>query len=253
MHHVLSVYEMGGLLEKAQQIRHVVRPIVEHIVGLLPPDKVDHSLGPIDLGVDRAGRHHVRDEPLQVGLLEVQQLRKARRRDALVVLRHDANVVLHDPGVQILPEGFRGLGGSLEHVQLGKVRLVELEQPRPPDELDGDKVFDKGLVPGKLGELLVRVDAVDEIRLLIVVGRQHAIDDHERQVVSPPGLVLRHDGRVVDRPVRTCDVQVFLDLIKLIKSLMALVQTMTIQLEWSKEWITHTHTHNTQQWADEGI
>lgn len=52
MDHLLLGNEMRGLVDQRHERVEFVRPVVEQVVGVLGPLKVDDASEPVDLGID---------------------------------------------------------------------------------------------------------------------------------------------------------------------------------------------------------
>ena len=170
-------------LEQAEQALHVEAPLVEDVVGVAGLREADDAGWPVDLGKHRLGRHQLADVLLRLVLGQVEQLGEAAHLDARVVLGDDADVVLDDALAQVLPP-LKGLVFVVilclvvEDVGAGQVGPEHAGDLGPPHELvDCEELQELGIV-GHRRVARVLVDPVEEIVLLVVVGREDdEIDD----------------------------------------------------------------------------
>lgn len=94
---------MARLLNELEQRAEVVCVVVEHLRDRLRLVEGDDAGRPVHLGVQLLGRHHLAQQHLGLGLVELEQLGQPSAANAAVVAGDDANVVLHDSLVQIVP------------------------------------------------------------------------------------------------------------------------------------------------------
>ncbi len=183
-HHLLLGDEVVDALEQAEQALHVEAPLVEDVVGVARLGEADDARGAVDLGEDRLGRHQLADVLLGFVLGQVEQLRQAAHLDARVVLGDDAHVVLDDALAQVLPP-LEGLvlvvvvvGLVVEDVGARQVGPEHARHLGPAHELvNGEELEQLGVV-GHHRVARVLVDPVQEVVLLVVVGREDdEVDD----------------------------------------------------------------------------
>uniref|UniRef100_A0A6B0V2D8 Uncharacterized protein n=1 Tax=Ixodes ricinus TaxID=34613 RepID=A0A6B0V2D8_IXORI len=173
--HLLLGDEVAGLAQQGHEAVEVARPVVQHLVGLLVAAEADHPVQPVHLGPHPLGHHQLRKQLLRALLREVQKLRHALQSDAGVVLGHHPDVMLYDAALEVLPVALAqlvplGEDGALGSAQLG---LVGLAEAAPVDELRGEEELEQLLVLRQLVQPLVRLGAVQQVVLLVVMWGQH--------------------------------------------------------------------------------
>mmetsp|Transcript_40781 Transcript_40781/g.134988 ORF Transcript_40781/g.134988 Transcript_40781/m.134988 type:complete len:228 (+) Transcript_40781:22-705(+) len=167
VHHVLLVDEVAGRLERVEQLRDVVRPVVEQLVWRLRRGETHNPSRPVDARVDGLVRDNLAELLLGLVEREREELRETRELDPRIVAADRQDVVLRHAAVQrlehllllALVEVANGheLGGD------ARLHILELEN------LLGDEGLEQGVVEGELGEPLLLLQRVHLVRLLVVV------------------------------------------------------------------------------------
>ena len=161
VNHLLLVDKMRRLLDLLHQLRDVVAPLVEHVVGLLALEEGHDALQPVDLGLDGALDDHGVEEVLALVLREGEQVGHPLQVDLGVVGGDDADVVLDDAVLEVDPALLAVLG-RVEHVRGGRLLgalsesgLVDLAEPRGVDQLRRGELLQETLVDRQVLEDLL--------------------------------------------------------------------------------------------------
>ena len=120
--------------------------------------EVHDALQPVRLGGDSTGHHHVRQAVLGLGLRQGQQLAHPGESDLGVVLRHHADVVLHNARLEVGPSLLTRLGGA-ERLGMAELRFELLAELRQGNDLVGDEPLQNILVSRYLVQGPVRLDS----------------------------------------------------------------------------------------------
>lgn len=94
MDHLLLVDEMIDLSNQSEKIVDIVRPGVEHFVGILMLLEINNASRTIDLCPDSAGSDQVCESLLGFGNVQAKMFRHPLEGDLGVILGHDANILL---------------------------------------------------------------------------------------------------------------------------------------------------------------
>lgn len=76
MDNLLLCDQMAGLLDQSQQRIDVLRPLVQHLIGVLGLGKRYDTRWPVNFGIDGLGYHQLGQELFTVLGRQVQQLSK---------------------------------------------------------------------------------------------------------------------------------------------------------------------------------
>ena len=120
--------------------------------------------------------------------------------DSGIVFSDDPDVVLNDTLAQVLPALVCLCVGRLpwsriEDVGAAEVRAEELSYLGPSHEFVDGKQLEQLRIEGDLGVAGVFVDAVQEIRLLVVIRREDNIVDDSLQALGNVSCYLALEGR----------------------------------------------------------
>ena len=177
-HHLLLGDQMVDALQQAQQAPHAATPLVEHLVRVPGLGETDHPSRPIDLRIHRLRRDQLADVLLRLLLIEIEELTQSRHGDTGVVFGDDTDIVLDDAfaEVEVAGVGFGVVDGVClrggEDVGGAKVGAEFLRDDGPAHEFGDREEFQEGGFGGDEGVAGVEMDAVEEVGLLIVMGRE---------------------------------------------------------------------------------
>lgn len=180
-------------LQQPQQTLHTRTPLIQHLIRVPHLGETDHPRGAIDLGVHRLGRDELADVRLGFLLVEIEQLRETAHLDAGVVFGDDADVVFDDALAEVLPAlmgfGVGVGGGGVEDVGGAEVGAEFLGHDGPAHEFgDGEEFEELGF---RRDEVVarVRVDAVQQVGLFVVVGGEDDVVDDSLEDLRKIALV----------------------------------------------------------------
>mmetsp|Transcript_17738 Transcript_17738/g.44289 ORF Transcript_17738/g.44289 Transcript_17738/m.44289 type:complete len:305 (-) Transcript_17738:463-1377(-) len=196
---------MARLLELVEQLADVARPVVEHLVGRLRRLERDDAGGPVDAREDLLLRHHLAQLLLHLLHGETRELRQPGHADPAVVARDDLYVVLRDARVHRLEHQLALLVGELgKEGELGLEPRLELGEV---EDLLRDEELEQLLEHRQLLQLLLRREPLHLVPLLLVVRREHQVDDLQLEAAVRGRLVALHRRRVEGRLVRGEDLE----------------------------------------------
>ena len=181
-HHLFFRDQMIDPLQQAQQTLHTPAPLIQHLVRIPRFGETHHPCRTINLRIDRLRRDQLTDIRLRLLLIQVQQLREPRYGDTGVIFGDDADIVLDDAfaEVEVAGMGFGvfGRGHVGEDVGGAEVGAKFLGDNGPAHEFgDGEEFEELGFGRDE-GIAGVGMDAVEEVRLLVVVGGEDDVKDY---------------------------------------------------------------------------
>lgn len=187
---------MLNFAKVAQQVLHVVTPLVQDVIRASWLGEADNPGRTVNPGVDHLRGNELADILLRLDLGQVEVLCQPVHSDAGVVFGDNADIVLDDPLAQVLPSlvGFGVRGGAklgVKDVRLAEMRSVELLDVGPSHKLLHCELLEQLSLKGDLRVAGVRLNAVHQVVLLVVMSRKDGEVDDTRQ-----GLYKIHQYRL---------------------------------------------------------
>lgn len=182
-HHLLLGDQVINPLQMTQQALHVRTPLIQYIISISWLRKVDNPSRTINLSVHRLRSNQLADVFLGLIFGKIEQLGQARHLDTGIVLCDDPDIVLDHALAKILPALVSLLVGGLvrcgvEDIGAAEVRAEKLGDFGPAHEFVDGEELEKLSFERDLAVAGVTEDAVEEVRLFVVVGSEdYVVDD----------------------------------------------------------------------------